>query len=302
MPVAEDDRGRGWDRLGEATRVVRLRAALLPEADRQHLAEAALDVGAEGGVRLDPPHHDDRVSLPGVAVHVARRAVVEVADLDRVHRRQDRSADLWLGDAVLGQDRALALGGRAAVAAHRRHDERLARRPPELLDDGPDDGLDVGDAPAAGRDRDALTRLDARSDRPPSASALADRASDVGQVFVWELLADASHPRQWRSRKIHRRPPGSDDDMPADWPTLPARPPQLVPSGALVKYRIQNAALLFSAWPTMLGHDAAGPAGRRSRRSGSGPGSAAAPAGSGAAWRTAATSRRRRPAVRAIRR
>ena len=39
---------------------------------------------------------------------------------------------------------------------------------------------------------------------------LAHRLGDVGQVLVWELLANPSHARQWRSRKIHDRPPGSD--------------------------------------------------------------------------------------------
>src|SRR3712207_6938286 len=57
-------------------------------------------------------------------------AIVEPADDDRVHRGQDRRADLALGDAVLAEEGALPLDRRAAVTAHRRDDERLgAERP-----------------------------------------------------------------------------------------------------------------------------------------------------------------------------
>ena len=74
---------------------------------------------------------------------------------------------------IAGQDRELALGGRAAVAAHRRDDEHVRARLPEALHHGAHDFVDAVDAAAAGGDAGARARPDRADDvvqrqaRPP---------------------------------------------------------------------------------------------------------------------------------------
>jgi hypothetical protein len=79
------------------------------------------------------------------------------------------------------------------VAAHRRHDERLAAERPHLVADRLDDAGDVGDAAAAGRDRDARAGLDAARE---ATHLLARRALDVVDDRRVEALADAVHRRE----------------------------------------------------------------------------------------------------------
>ena len=83
---------------------------------------------------------DDGVGLQGVLVPPDRLAPAIGADVHRGHVGLDRHAQGLLADAVLGEQIALALGGGAAVAAHRGDDERLAPRSRRMSSGGPDDG------------------------------------------------------------------------------------------------------------------------------------------------------------------
>jgi hypothetical protein len=69
------------------------------------------------------------------------------------------------------------------VAPHRRHDERFGAGLPDLLGHRPNHQLDVGDAPAPGRDRDALPWLDTTGQSAPG-ERVADRRRDVWQMLV----------------------------------------------------------------------------------------------------------------------
>ena len=101
------------------------------------------------------------VGLEGVLVEVDRDALRRRGDDDGLHRRADLAAHERFGDAVAFDDLALPCGGAAAVAAHRRHDERLG---PEPAARGRTIALmidrDVGDAAAADGDGDGLARAD----------------------------------------------------------------------------------------------------------------------------------------------
>ena len=61
-------------------------------------------------------------------------------------------------DAVAGQELALALGGRAAVAPHRGDDERLVAHLPQGVDGRPGDHRDAADPAAADPDGDRAAR------------------------------------------------------------------------------------------------------------------------------------------------
>ena len=108
--------------------VIDLRAFVLAQADEHHLHQAAFDVADEAGVRLDAADDQHVVGLEGVLVEVDRKAFGRLADDDRLHARADRAAAELLGDAVAFEQLALPFGRAAAVAAHRRHDERLGAR------------------------------------------------------------------------------------------------------------------------------------------------------------------------------
>ena len=97
----------------------------LAQADHQHLEHARLVRRVEVGVRLDPVGQNDAVGLVGVLVEIDRQADRVGAQNDRIHVGLDGDAHRLGRHAVAGQKLALALGGRAAVAAHRGDDEWL---------------------------------------------------------------------------------------------------------------------------------------------------------------------------------
>ena len=140
-------------------------ALLLGQANGEHLHQARLIGAAEGGVRLDAVADDDAVGLGRVLVDLHRIAVVRgAADHLRFHRAAHRAAHVFRSDAVARQHLALPFGERAAVTAHRRHDERFRAHLLDKIDDALDDGRVIADAAAARADGDAHARTDEAAD------------------------------------------------------------------------------------------------------------------------------------------
>ena len=144
----------------------RVRAALLPEPDGDHLHQAALHLAGEVRMRLDAVDRDDHVgAFVGVAIDEDGHAGAHLADLHGLHAGADLAADQFGRHAVGSQDFELSLGRGASVAPHRRHGEDI--RPGGAQ---PDDRLarhvrDPVDAPAADGKADARAGLDRRSHR-----------------------------------------------------------------------------------------------------------------------------------------
>jgi hypothetical protein len=105
--------------------VVNFCALMLPEADEQHLHQAALVIAKQLRVRLHAPHHHDVVCCHRVATKVNGDTLRRVLNHRRLHPRAHGAAEGFLGDAVVAENSALAVRRAAAVAAHRRDDERL---------------------------------------------------------------------------------------------------------------------------------------------------------------------------------
>ena len=126
-----------------------------------------------------------------------RKPLGRPANDDGFDARADRAADGLLGDAVGLEQLPLSFGGAAAVAAHRRHDERLCAQALEVFDNRPDDRGDIGDAAAAGGNGHALARPDFLAQVQPRKLPvdLAGHVLDAGGV---ERLAEAE--RLWGSR------------------------------------------------------------------------------------------------------
>ena len=133
---------------------------MLAEPDQHHLVQTALDLPGERRVRLDPSHDDDVVGLIGVLVEKNGHAVIGLGNLHHLHRRADGRAGVLFGDSVPLDDGALSLCGAAAVAPHGRHDEGFGPGSLELPDQRLRDQGDVGYAPAADADGDAVAFLD----------------------------------------------------------------------------------------------------------------------------------------------
>ena len=121
--------GHAADDLAEAVvqdrPVIDLRPFVLAQADQHHLHQARFDIADEIRVRLDAADDQHVIGAEGVLVEMDRKAFRRLADDDRLHARPDRAAAIRLGDAVAFDQLALPFGRAAAVAAHRRHDERL---------------------------------------------------------------------------------------------------------------------------------------------------------------------------------
>ena len=77
-----------------------------------------------------------------------RKALAVVADDDRLHGGRIGAPTKALGDAVAFEHLALALRRAAAVAAHRRDDDRHRPQAPKVIADRLDDDGDVCDAAA----------------------------------------------------------------------------------------------------------------------------------------------------------
>jgi hypothetical protein len=137
--------------------VCRQGAGVLAGADDEHLDEAALDLAVKVGVRLDAVDDDHAAGLGEVAGRPYGHPEGALADGYDVHGRDDRGADRRLRHAQLLEHGALPCGRRAAVAAHARRDEGVAARRMDGGDRRAQHGRQVGDASAAGRDRDACS-------------------------------------------------------------------------------------------------------------------------------------------------
>ena len=134
-----------------------LGALFLAQADRHDLHQTAFDLAVEIRVRLDAVEQQNAVRLMRVAVHVDRVTFRRIPQVNRLHRRADRRADLLFRYAVVFEDRPLPLVGRAAVAAHGGHHERRGPLLLQPIAGRPDCGLETGDAAAADRQGNAFS-------------------------------------------------------------------------------------------------------------------------------------------------
>jgi len=134
--------------------VTRPRALVFAQADRAHLRQTALQRAFEVGVRLHPVQQEHAVGLPAGLADKRLDTLGSRAEAACVHRVADRDTEVLGGDPVVREQIALPFGGRAAVAAHRRDDERLVSPRLELGDRRPRDRGDVRDPAAAEGDAD----------------------------------------------------------------------------------------------------------------------------------------------------
>ena len=141
----------------------------LAEPDNGHLRQAALHRTVERRVRLDAVDRQDDVGGCRMTVEVeADRAdlvVIRGGHDGGLHGRPDLGADALLGDAEAGQRGELAIGGRTAVAAHRRDDERFGSELAEPGDRAPQHADAAGQAAAAGPDGDGRARIELETGR-----------------------------------------------------------------------------------------------------------------------------------------
>ena len=180
--------------MTEALGVAEIGALLLAHADRDHLADAALDFAAEAGMGLDAVDDDDAVGFVGVLVKVDGTSVPGRAQLDDFHRGLDRAAHGLLGDTQSGEHVLLPFGGRAAVTAHRGEDEGRSAACFDLIDKRLDDERIVGDAAAACGDGNAHAGLDSVEEL--AALQLGEElAGRVGDHGPGEVLTDFDETR-----------------------------------------------------------------------------------------------------------
>ena len=185
----------------EAGAVQGIRTLALAHANGHHLHQTGLIGAAEGGVRLDAPHHNDRVGSVGKAVHTHLVAVVQRAHLHRLHAGIDGAAAERLGDPVALQQLLLLLGNAAGMAAHGRNDIRLCAL--FLYEGGqlPQHHRHIVDLTAAAGQHHLHARLDAGPDVLRH-QPLPQIRGDILNGVIGKMLLDDRHLRQ-RHRRQH---------------------------------------------------------------------------------------------------
>ena len=124
-----------------------------------------------------------------------RGAVLEGADLDGLHGRDDGHAHGLFGDPEIGQDLSLPFRRGPAVASHGGDDEGACAQALDLVDDGPGDPVDGVDPPAADGHGDPAACADALH-LPVVPEEPRDLSGDIGNLLVGEFLAHGDHARQ----------------------------------------------------------------------------------------------------------
>ena len=134
------------------------RAFRLAETDSDHLAETALDLAIEGGMRLDAIHDQDGVCLGCFLINPHRNAVRSGAYLHYFHRGFDFAPHALRRIAEFRQERSLALRPGATMTTHRRHDEGAQAPLFKPVNGGRDHQGHTPNAAAAAGNGDAAAR------------------------------------------------------------------------------------------------------------------------------------------------
>src|SRR5262249_35235762 len=99
--------------------MVSLRAGELPEPNRHHLEQPALDPAREIGVPLHSANQHHAVRFISHAVHERFDPVGCLAERDYFELTYNRATHLGFRNAVVSQHLSLSLRTRCAVATHR---------------------------------------------------------------------------------------------------------------------------------------------------------------------------------------
>ena len=174
------------------------------QSDQKHLHQPAFDGAGEARVWLHAVAHHHVIGLEGQAIEVDGKAFGGSAHHDRFHARSDGAADGFFGNAIRLDELPLSFGRAAAVAAHRRHDERLRAEAIQMIDRSGENDRDIGDAAASGRNRHRLAgqQLLAQVEPGKLRLNLAPHVDDAGGV---ECLPKAEDFWKRGHRKNPRR-------------------------------------------------------------------------------------------------
>src|SRR4051812_28010936 len=101
-----------------------MRTRLLSKTDRAHLEQTRGELPDRLRVRLCASQDDDAVGLERDAIDVCHGTGFRRSELDRLHGRAYGRSGGALVDAKAAKNFRLPFRGRAAMAAHRRNNER----------------------------------------------------------------------------------------------------------------------------------------------------------------------------------
>ncbi len=145
--------------LAEAGLVAGLRPRLFPQPNGHHLHNAALIRAAERRMGFHPVYHNDAVSLKGVLVDADMMPLAGIADVHRLHGREDGAAEIFLRDAIGVEHLQLSLRRGAAVAAHGRHNKGAGPTRADKVCNAFGNQRNIGNAAAPRRNGYAHPRL-----------------------------------------------------------------------------------------------------------------------------------------------
>ena len=141
---------------------------------------------------FDPVHQHDAVGLRRIPVNIDRTAVAGIPDQGAVRACFDRTAAVFLPDAVTFQDRPLSLRRGSSVAAHGGYDKGPGSVLPQKTNGFPHDQRVVADSPASHRHGHRHTRPQIDQNFPP-VETLPHLGRHIFQAGAVEFLADLHH-------------------------------------------------------------------------------------------------------------
>src|SRR5690348_7300477 len=127
--------------------------------------------------------NDYAVGLGGDIVKMSDRSVLSLAESLRLHSRLDRRTEFRLVDAESVKYLDLSCLDRAAVAAHRRHDKRVAALLLDRVDDAAKQLGKPAHSAAAGRDGDPIRTSDP-VEKSGVNQLLTNAAADVCDILL----------------------------------------------------------------------------------------------------------------------
>src|ERR1044072_8478807 len=171
-----------------------LSSCLFSQSNGDHLQKPRGDTRRVFRMSLRPGENDDAVRCRRDGIKMRDRSRLGGAQRMRLHGGPDGCSDRFFSNSKPPQYFRLALFGCAAVAAHRRNQERLATTRSYCIDNAGKQVDEPSHTATAGSDGDLRIRLQ-RIEEPGLEQSLLSFVSNIRDVFVRKKLR---HVSEWR--------------------------------------------------------------------------------------------------------
>src|SRR5678816_1731591 len=139
--------------------VIGSRTSTLAQADHHHLQNATANRPGKICVRLNTVHDDDPIGPKGFRAKLDPYSIGSRTEVLNLHRRIYRYTETLFSNVVRRQNFALSVRRSTSMTAHRRNQEGSRVPTADHLHNAMQNGVKIGDGPAANGNRDPLARF-----------------------------------------------------------------------------------------------------------------------------------------------